>query len=344
MEATTADVPSKPRKRRKLFTLLRVLLVLLVLLVVTVSLAPTLLSTDTGKGFIEGIANDNLPGSLKIGSLSLSWFGGQQIENVQLKDADGNPMLKLQEFSTELTLWKALGGDYNLGKTRLRNLDVIIAVKEPPASGPDARPSEAAPAETPPSEPLAWENLLPKSLIVDAELTEASITITTPGKQPVVIDNLEFSLTHVAPEDPLRFRLSGRSRQGGLAGSFTGKGELRGMFGDRDQPNAQVQIAIKDLPTDGVDGLLDLGGLLSAGLGPTINVQVDTTATTKSQDLSLQIHCANLTARFTGQAQDGNFALTEAGTLTATLTPELVQKLATAKAKGFSASSVSSGG
>jgi len=342
METTPADVSPKP-KRRKLKFLLRVLAVFLVLLVVTVCLAPTLLSTQTGKGFIEGVANDNLPGSLKIGSLSLSWFSGQQINDIQL-EAEGNS-IKLQELSTELTLWKALGGDYNLGKTRLHNLNVNIAVKESQAQGQaqgqgqdaqTAATDEAAEThpETPASETQAFENLLPKSLIVDAELTEASITITTPGKEPVVIDNLEFSLTHVAPEDPLAFKLSGRSRQAGLSGSFTGNGELRGMFEDQDQPsqpNAQVQIAIKDLPTDGVDGLLDLGGVLSAGLGPTINVQIDTDATTESQDLNLQINCANLTTRFVGRAQDGKFTLTEAGTLSTTVTPELVQKLATSK-------------
>ncbi len=338
MESASSDHHHKPGKRPKLRILLRVAAVLLVLLITTVLLAPMMLSTGAGKSFLERVAGSSLAGSLDIGSLSLGWLGGQRIQNVQFRDSHGSTF-KLEEVSTELTLWNALVGNYRLGKTRLRNLEVDISV---PDSGSGEAPAKEAKEGVGPTAVKGlqrqFQSLLPRSLVVDAEVTAARIRITAPRKQPVVIDNLEVSLNRAAPGDPLAFRFSGRSRQGDLAGGFTAKGELRGLFGgdgggeggrEDSAPRGQVEIAVKDLPTDGVDGLLHLGGVLSAGLGPTMNVQVETRATTRSQDLSLRIDCANLHTRLAGRAEDGSFTLTEAGTMTATLAPALLAKLPT---------------
>ncbi len=58
--------------------LLKIVLSLLFVVLLLVAAAPTLLSSGPGRGFVLGMVNDRLPGSVDMDGLSLSWLGSQR--------------------------------------------------------------------------------------------------------------------------------------------------------------------------------------------------------------------------------------------------------------------------
>ena len=67
------------KKRRALRWILAGVVIIILLGVVLVLAAPTLLGTDFGRSRIAKAANNAIPGTVQIGSLHLSWFGGQSL-------------------------------------------------------------------------------------------------------------------------------------------------------------------------------------------------------------------------------------------------------------------------
>ena len=86
----------KPVMKRK-WWLLALIVVggLVASLVALVALAPTLVSAGLFRGSIESAIGGAVNGSARVGSLSLAWFGQQQVTGLELRDGKGETQIKL---------------------------------------------------------------------------------------------------------------------------------------------------------------------------------------------------------------------------------------------------------
>ena len=107
-------------------TLLKSLIVIVVVCVGLILSLPSLVSTSWGSQKLISIINNQIPGTLTIKSVNISWFGSQKVEDFELKDPNGNSVLKFAKFSTNTSLWKLFSSQPNLGKAELAQLRAMI--------------------------------------------------------------------------------------------------------------------------------------------------------------------------------------------------------------------------
>ena len=281
---------------------------LLVLLVLLVALAPTVMSTPMGRGLLVGAINDSLRGSVAIDDLSLNWLSGQQIRGAALFDPDGKPVVRLAEFSTELTLLQAVRRQLTLGKTVVRGITANVIVDE---SG-DSNLSRALASPEPEAESAALVIPITGNITLD----DSRISVAAPGVEPVVFDELTGMLVLGSGDQPLRVELKGRSRQGDSAGAFTISGEAAKLIaadGALTPQTAQgkLDVDVQEFPVDGLDRLLGLHGVLSAGLGKRANLVIRAAGTATAQDLAITARTPNLQLGLKGRMDQTRFELAE---------------------------------
>lgn len=121
-----AATAARPRKRRWLRRTLWTGGVLVLLLIVLLALLPTLLSTAPGTSLVEKIANGQVDGTVRIEGLSLGWFSGMRVREVEVRDSRDTQVLVLANLQSGLTVGEALRSDFDLGETTGRlNLTVV---------------------------------------------------------------------------------------------------------------------------------------------------------------------------------------------------------------------------
>lgn len=322
-------------KRRRRHKIVRILFALALGIGLLISLAPSLLSTQFGSKFMLSVINQQLAGSVKIETLSLSWFGEQSLYGISFRNTSGDLAISIEEFSTEWSLFDALvSGDYSLGKTRLHKLEADVSIS-------DEQPSPAVASEPEP-EPVAKlkqalipTDLLPADLLVDFQLSDAKITIRAAGKQDVVIADLKASIERSNSNEGMKFQLSGRSRQGQMSGSFRGHGRLAGVFSANPKSTdegarAEIEFVTSDLPADGIDAMLGQQGLLATALGDKVNLKLVANLSGRTQDIEISMDSPNLHFGASGRVEAGEFSLREPAILVGTMTPELFTRLAPA--------------
>ncbi len=317
-------VPATGRRRRG--WLKYVVLGLLLAVALVVILAPSIASTSWGRGLIVGTINDAIRGSVIIDALHLSWLGGQGLRGVAVRDPNGKPVSRLEELSTELTLLQAVRGELSLGRTTIQGLTADLVVD---ASGQNNLSQALAP--TRPAAAEAGPIVIP--LTGNMELTDARITVTAPDTEPVVFEGLSGTLQVAPVGRALDVALKGRSRQGDQAGEFALSGKVEGLIaadGSLTPHTAQggFEGSVKDLPVDGIDGMLGLQGVLSAALGKRANLEVQATGTAETQQLTATAKAPHLQAALKARVQQQRLALTEPATLRLDVQPALIRKLA----------------
>lgn len=116
MSASSGGVSPAPR-RRWFRRLVICGLVLLALLAAVVALAPTLAGSSLGRSIAASQVGRFIHGSAKIDAMSFGWLGGQKIGGVKVFDAQQALVLEVDRVETELSLLKAIRGDFSLGNT-----------------------------------------------------------------------------------------------------------------------------------------------------------------------------------------------------------------------------------
>lgn len=112
-EAPLAAPAARPRRR---FRWLKIVLVLLVLLVLLVAFAP-LWSAPIVRGLVVSSVNDQIDGTLAIEKLSWSYGGHVRVEGLDLRDAQGQPALRIAAVDGQVDVLPALKGDIRANLT-----------------------------------------------------------------------------------------------------------------------------------------------------------------------------------------------------------------------------------
>jgi hypothetical protein len=187
-----------------------------VLIILLVLLAPTIASLGFVRSIVQSQVNQNINGSVEIGSYSLGWIGGISASGVKVYDADKQLILQLNKFSTDLSLLGLVGGKLALGDTIVDvdlthaeldkdgQLNYLKLIKTPAktSSSEDHTPAPAKPAAPTPLPAISGKLTLNiKGDIYQAgqKLVEIQPSVATVGipdiNQPITNDiSLKYSV------------------------------------------------------------------------------------------------------------------------------------------------------
>jgi hypothetical protein len=320
--------PDSPGKRRRRWPWIVGGLALL--LVLAVALAPSLLSSAAGRSIVAGAINKSIMGSVRMESLSLGWFGPQRIGKLELLDPEGGRVLVIDEVSTDLSLLSAIRGNLDLGVVLVRGLDAdIIALENPRTTNLERA---IAPTEPGPDEPAR----VPDSLRGIVRVEGAKARISGAGIDAPVQAELAGE-TKIAAGEPLGLNFAGTSRQGDLGGRFKLDGTIASLIAADGlvtpaAASPKLTLTTSDLPVAGIDGIVGMGGLLTEGIGPALNLTIVTEGTRQSLKVLLHVDAPRLKAELAGIINEGkSIALDRPAVADFTLTPRFVTALTSAQ-------------
>ncbi len=311
------------RKKGLLRWLLRLGVLGLLFVGVLVFFAPTIASSGWGKARITGAINGTIAGTVSIDALELRWGSGQTITGVTLSDPDGKAVVTLGSVSTEASLWSLVRGGRDLGKTSVEGLVVDLVAG---AEGSTNLQRAIAPTEVDEETDTDRQDQadadagtpMTASLVVN----DAKLTLTQAGRDPVYVERLRLT-ADLPAEGPIAFDLSADARQAGATGKVVGDGTY-----DVDANALVGKLNVSDLPTAGLDALLNQGGVLIEAVGERIESVSVTAAKPDAQGaqaIAVVIKSPRLSGTIDATLADGE--LTGQGHLSHTTTPALVAAL-----------------
>jgi translocation and assembly module TamB len=150
LRAEREDAALPRRKPRRWFTKLFLVLLLVV------GAAPYIIAyTPLKDAALRWAMKDQLNGSLTVGSLSLGWLSPIGVENIELSDAQGQPVAKVAKVETSLSLWQFVSNPTDLGTIKVvnpalslaadnttTNLEQVIAPLMKPSDDPPGKPRD----------------------------------------------------------------------------------------------------------------------------------------------------------------------------------------------------------
>ena len=167
---TSRRKAEKRQKRRRVSWIIGAVTVVLALLVV---LAPTIAGA-LAPGFIADAASGAIAGRVEVGSVSLSWFGDQRVEQIRLYDRDNERRGDLNLTADRGLLALAFaGGDFGT-ITLSGELDASENERGEPFTEHTVQPT-ASPSSGPAPTAAAGPPALPKRLRVTLALDDLSI-------------------------------------------------------------------------------------------------------------------------------------------------------------------------
>nr|MBA3815746.1 hypothetical protein [Parachlamydiaceae bacterium] len=87
-------------KRSLLKTLLVLLVIIVSILLICAAFLPTIISSKWGNDKLVALANQEIPGSISVEKISLSWLGPQELHGIILKDLQDETLLSLKKGGT----------------------------------------------------------------------------------------------------------------------------------------------------------------------------------------------------------------------------------------------------
>lgn len=318
---------SVPRRRKRWPFVVGGLLVLLLLLV---ALAPTLLSTGPGKNFVLSFVNGAIKGEVTVESLSLSWLGGQKIEDLKIKDPSGATVVDIASIDVPGTsLFGAIRGSQDYGRITIVNR--AVTVEEMDESG-ATNLMLALESTSPEEEPEPFDPAAYASLKVALDVSGGKMTYKPWQQETVELTDLSAEADSAALKTAM-LKLNAKVRQGDLAGSIAADVGVNDIF-DSSGGIAQgltieknSAIRINDLPSILIVRLLKERPELADVIGKTINANIEAGGTLSELDALVTINAEHLNANIPLVIRDGNVATGEKPNITLTVTEQTWPKL-----------------
>lgn len=124
--ASPAPIPPE-RKRRWVKRLALSVAVLLLVALLLIAFLPTILTSGPLRRFALARVNEALPaGDVTLDGLAFGWLTTFRLDGLRIRDADGAPLLALQNVRINRSLWEMLTKADRLGTVEIRGLDVRI--------------------------------------------------------------------------------------------------------------------------------------------------------------------------------------------------------------------------
>jgi hypothetical protein len=312
----------------KLSRLLLVLALIIIISCCTVLAAPTLLSTGAGKSFLLNKINSNIPGMISIKNLKLAWFSGQHVEGFAVSDLEGNQVLGAERLTTEATLLSMILGNLHFSSTEVSGLRAEIIVDEDGTTNLQTALTTAQQSPDRQPDSSSKNIIMPVAITGDLSLTDIKVSITAPDIEPLLIEDISSRLTIVSPQEPIQFTLTARASQGTMSGDISLRGSVKGFDATGtlrpDQAGADIKLKLASLPTNGLDLLLNMDGLLLESLGNQLDMNVDVRVNKGRGEIALALKSPRLKADISAVAADNYLNLTKPATVNGLLTSGLL--------------------
>ncbi len=109
---------------------LKLFAVLLVVAAIFIASIPSILRSDWGREQLLSWINHRIPGKMEIRKVDLHWSGEQTIEGIVLQSLEGQPIIEVEKFFSEASLWKLLCKSTHLGFTEVKNLHATLITND----------------------------------------------------------------------------------------------------------------------------------------------------------------------------------------------------------------------
>lgn len=305
-----------PRKKRRWGRIILIAAgVLVVLLAIVVALAPTIASGMAPKR-IEEAAAAQLQGKVKVGAVSVGWFGATSVGPVEIIDPEGKTAAKLT-VKTPTTLWTIvnqrwwsmknldagvveLSGaldlvrDEKTGKTNLQR-----ALEPRVAAGGKSDGKGTAPASKS-GEGIQTVKAVLKLNALDATVRDRGVdgklspelgvkglageTKVDFAASPMTL-NVVSALTGTSvggsgPADTIKLALdaSVKPKQAAIGAGGSGLAAI---------DSVQVKLEVTNAPMNLIDAIIGQGGALVQGIGPRADVKINAGGTPKNASVNL---------------------------------------------------------
>lgn len=258
-------------------------------LICLIALTPLLLSTSLGTSLLVSAFNRKIPGTIKVGKLSLSWLGNQKIEQFSLKSSQADPILSIKNLRINGPLPLLLWNPQNFNEIEVTDASVKIEQDSFGASN--------------------LENALGLKKI------EGRL------KTPVFVENAHIFVNQDS-KGLFNTKASGSTRQNNLNGEFSLDITLENK-GDQ-----KVNLYAKHFPTLVLDQTLAisnprLSGLLLALLGESIEISGKQDASSVKFFISSPLIQANIQGELTKE----KLLIEEGSTVSFSIPSENIEKL-----------------
>lgn len=313
-----------PERKRSITKIVLIFLAILIsLIILCLAFLPTIISSKWGNEKLVAIANQQIPGTLSVEKISVSWLGPQEVHGILLKDPQGASILSLKQGSSQSSLFRLLLKDLSLAGLTLESFNGTLAT--------DAQGNTNI------------EKALNKKCC-QSKLSETEKPIAIMFKNVNALVNLDTS-----NNKHLSLHLAGETLQNTQSGNFVIEAQLKGIalkqLLDMDQQTLdqlrasgqaefKVNAEIVNFPVILLDQFIalkhpELGGILQETLGQQFNLTLNQTTVANGLEFTLNAKSAQMAATVNATINN-TISLKKPLSITLKITPQLISKLAAA--------------
>lgn len=272
---------------------------------------PSILSTSWGQRTASSYINHQIPGNIQFSDWKISWFGKQKVNNLLLKDENGETIVTLRELETDSSLVDLLVFKKLDGKTLINDLNAHIV-----------------------QDGLGATN-------VEKALGVHDKNPTRSYQNPINID-LKGVNGNIQLE-PLTLHLTGKTAQNGAEGHFDidaalkgiSVAELKNLTSEQllAKGDLEAKANIANLPVALIDQVLSaidpkFANLAKNALGDKLDLVVNQTINNGSIAFQINAASPNLTADLLGTVDKGIFKLKQPGNISLKINPDFFAQIA----------------
>lgn len=292
MEAILNKIP----KSIKFLSLIILTLLFIVLII------PPVLSSSWGTRQLTQILNNQIPGTLSLKGLNLSWFNGQSVEGFKLQDPEGKPVLGWSQAQTDASLINLALNGVQTGQVAVNDLYANLREESPGNTNLQRALGERF---------LSKQIFSPQTrsqTLPDVSLEHVNATLKFPDHTHTFLANA-----------------TGTAEQNNIKGQFQ-------IDLSQSTPHTEINVNIEDLPTSLIDQIVamyqpELLGLSQTLLGDRINVTAHNTASSDGSVFSLEATSPMLKASLAGSVNDDKLTLSQPAKASLTITPTAIKLL-----------------
>jgi hypothetical protein len=306
---------------------------LVALVILGLLLTPSLLSTTSGNRWLTKKMGERVELKIEVKTLSLSWFGSQSAKEIRAQRSKDELSFTCEEISIDASLLKLLFfKDLDLLTLKKPTLELAGPLTQP-VSGVKS-PLKVAGLSAAPLVQLAMPTIdlpLEGKIVIEAgKMGLRPKGGTSAQSEPIVFDQIDMEMD-LKRDNNILLLLTCITREQQNQGAVSLKGtasEFNSSF-----PHVELRASVSNLPVRGVDSFVALffpeySGLIYAMVGPTLDIDCDTSVTLGNIALDLSMKSPQITAQLSTQMIEGMVSLKNPAQLNCTLTPQLFQKLA----------------
>ncbi len=215
----------------------------LALLLVALYLAPAIVArTPLGPWAVQTVLG--LDGSVSFGSASLGWFSGAAVENIEIRDSQGEKVLEIASLTTDKSLLALAMNSSDLGLVHVDRPVVHVV------AGPNETNLERVFAALLNGKESSQVN-------VQLQIADGIVSIDdVPSARQFQIENLALDCSIASADQPLTVVGSGTISDKGQPGSFKIELKSKGWGGSAESPSGMIDCQTSDVPLEMFDPVM----------------------------------------------------------------------------------------